>query len=354
MGLPKTSQGDENFLTVVDRLTKRAHFIPTKTDLTTEEFKYLFMRYIVVPHGLPDIVTSDRDKVLREDYKQTLQDMGVKVSLTVAHRAQANGQAERVNQTIMNLLKTTAVLGEEEWPMYLLQAEIQYNNTVTSHGYSPYYADLGYHPRFPLDSPLDVYGEQSPHEFQSEFVTRMAHILKNVRDRLTGKLPLSAANYDAKHTPPPKFSIGDWVWLTVPPPRAAKGHKLDVVRCGPYLVLENEFHPNYTLQIPDYLGPKTFNVDTLKEFVPRPGEPRPLFRMPPRRSAEDDTAVPVRILNHYSKAKKSRKKRYWFEVEYSDGDTCTHVSPSDLKDEECFKAYCQLPQNSELADLLTE
>ena len=61
-GLPK-SQGFSVILVVVDRLTKFAHFIPIKHPYTTASIAQLFLDHIVILHGLPHSIVSDRDMV---------------------------------------------------------------------------------------------------------------------------------------------------------------------------------------------------------------------------------------------------------------------------------------------------
>ncbi|PHJ18031.1 retrotransposon ty3-gypsy subclass, partial [Cystoisospora suis] len=53
VGLPKTKEGWDAILTVVCRLTKMAHFIPTRQCASTEEVAKLLMREVVRLHGVP-------------------------------------------------------------------------------------------------------------------------------------------------------------------------------------------------------------------------------------------------------------------------------------------------------------
>ena len=59
--LPLTKQGFDAIFVVVDRLSKRAHFIPTHTTVTAPEVAKLFFNIIFKDHGLPRIIVSDRD-----------------------------------------------------------------------------------------------------------------------------------------------------------------------------------------------------------------------------------------------------------------------------------------------------
>ncbi|PHJ19523.1 retrotransposon ty3-gypsy subclass [Cystoisospora suis] len=61
VGLPKTKEGWDAILTVVCRLTKMAHFIPTRQCASTEEVAKLLMREVIRLHGVPSAIVSDRD-----------------------------------------------------------------------------------------------------------------------------------------------------------------------------------------------------------------------------------------------------------------------------------------------------
>jgi hypothetical protein len=47
--------------TVMDRLTKMIHLIPTTTTVTATQLAQLFLDRIVVYHGFPTGIVSDRD-----------------------------------------------------------------------------------------------------------------------------------------------------------------------------------------------------------------------------------------------------------------------------------------------------
>ncbi len=68
MQLPTTDEGFDAIYVVVDRLTKMAHFIPTKTTATAEDTAELFRDNIFKLHGLPEDIVSDRDSIYRGSF----------------------------------------------------------------------------------------------------------------------------------------------------------------------------------------------------------------------------------------------------------------------------------------------
>ncbi|GKB64271.1 putative reverse transcriptase domain-containing protein [Tanacetum coccineum] len=60
-GLPRTPSGYDTIWVIVDRLTKSAHFLPTKKTDTMEKLTQLYLKEIVCRHGVPISIISDRD-----------------------------------------------------------------------------------------------------------------------------------------------------------------------------------------------------------------------------------------------------------------------------------------------------
>src|SRR4029077_19542798 len=64
---PATRKKVDQILIVVDRLSKYTILIPTKTDATTAEVIELLWRSVFSVFGIPQTITSDRDKIFRSD-----------------------------------------------------------------------------------------------------------------------------------------------------------------------------------------------------------------------------------------------------------------------------------------------
>ena len=59
--LPQTLRGHEAVWVIVDPLTKSAHFLAMRMTFTLEEFCRLYIREIVLLHGVPVSIVSDQD-----------------------------------------------------------------------------------------------------------------------------------------------------------------------------------------------------------------------------------------------------------------------------------------------------
>nr|GEV77075.1 putative reverse transcriptase domain-containing protein [Tanacetum cinerariifolium] len=71
--LPKTSSGHDIIWVIVDRLTKLAHFIPTKETDSMETLTRLYIKEIVSRHGMPISIISDRDSHFTFRFWQLMQ-----------------------------------------------------------------------------------------------------------------------------------------------------------------------------------------------------------------------------------------------------------------------------------------
>ncbi|GJP62189.1 hypothetical protein CLOP_g19278 [Closterium sp. NIES-67] len=107
-GLLAGPSGNDAILVVVDRLTKMAHFIACQQSITAEQTAQLFLANVIRLHGLPSAIISDRDPKFTSNFWRHLWDQfGTKLQFSSAYHPQTDGQTERVNQTMEQLLRTT-------------------------------------------------------------------------------------------------------------------------------------------------------------------------------------------------------------------------------------------------------
>ena len=61
VGLPLTGRKHDSVRVVVDRLTKITHFLLVRTDYSLNKLAELYIKAMVLLHGIPVSITSDRD-----------------------------------------------------------------------------------------------------------------------------------------------------------------------------------------------------------------------------------------------------------------------------------------------------
>ena len=95
-GLPRTAKGYDCIMVIVDRLTKRAHCIPTFKQLSAEELATLFRDEYQRLHGLPESIISDRDSKFTSTFWQSLMRLQqTQLALSTAFKPSTDGQTER-------------------------------------------------------------------------------------------------------------------------------------------------------------------------------------------------------------------------------------------------------------------
>ena len=95
---------------VVDKLTKASHFILVKSRYKANAIAKTFMKEIFKLHGLPKAIISDRDvKFTSNFWKGLLADLGTKLKFSIAYHPQIDGQTERVNQVLEDMLRMYAM-----------------------------------------------------------------------------------------------------------------------------------------------------------------------------------------------------------------------------------------------------
>jgi hypothetical protein len=110
VGLPNTSRHHDSIWVIVDRLTKVAHFLPVHTTDKAQKFAELYIDRIVCLHGLPRTIVSDRGaQFVARFWEQFQESLGTKLIRSSAYHPHTDGQTERVNQILEDMLRACAI-----------------------------------------------------------------------------------------------------------------------------------------------------------------------------------------------------------------------------------------------------
>ncbi|GKA68045.1 putative reverse transcriptase domain-containing protein [Tanacetum coccineum] len=97
--LPKTSTGHDTIWVIVYRLTKSAHFIPTRATNSMETLTRLYIKEIVSRHGMPISIISDRNSHFTSRFWQSLQNtLGTQLDMSIAYHPEIDGQRPEIIQ----------------------------------------------------------------------------------------------------------------------------------------------------------------------------------------------------------------------------------------------------------------
>ncbi|GJV78743.1 putative reverse transcriptase domain-containing protein [Tanacetum coccineum] len=119
-GLPRTPSAYDTIWVIVDRLTKSAHFLPTKKTDTMEKLTQLYLKDIVCRHCVPISIISDRDSHFTSRFWRSLQkSLGTSLDLSTAYHRQTDGQSERTIQMLEDMLCACVIYFGSSWDRHL-------------------------------------------------------------------------------------------------------------------------------------------------------------------------------------------------------------------------------------------
>ena len=175
MGLPRSTEGYDGILTVVDKATKMVHLVAVNQTITTTETTLVFWNAAGKLHGIPRSVVSDRDpRFVSRFWQELWRLLGMKLRMSSAHHPQTDGQTEAANRVVEMVLRCTLHGSSEpsQWARDLSLVEFVINSSPSlSTGYAPFYLNYGYYTAIPLDLIQDA--EMTTVEGVNQFVQRL-------------------------------------------------------------------------------------------------------------------------------------------------------------------------------------
>ncbi|GBG79634.1 hypothetical protein CBR_g29784 [Chara braunii] len=211
---PPTPRGHDAILVVVDPFTKRAHFVPCHYAISAREVADIVFDRVVRDHDLHLSIISDRDPRFTSRFWRRLHEVyGTQLRFSSSYHPQTDGQTENTNRTLRDILRKI-VRDDQQWDLHLAHAEIAYNHAVSlATGMSPYYCDLGYHPRVPANflQPSQLHPDTSCPALD-DWVRDMTSIMKTAHEHIVASQTRMAARANRSRMDHP-FKIGDDVLI---------------------------------------------------------------------------------------------------------------------------------------------
>ncbi|MBW0557039.1 hypothetical protein O181_096754 [Austropuccinia psidii MF-1] len=157
--------GKENFnacLIIVYRFSKSVRFLPCHKEDKAMDTAQLFWNNIIFTYGVPKIIISDRVTKFTSEVWTNLYDMlGTKPAFSTAYNPQTDGLAERMIQTMEDILRRFCAYGMEykdhegytnDWVTLLPAVQLAYSTSQNSTtGKTPSLVKKGWNPPLPVD-----------------------------------------------------------------------------------------------------------------------------------------------------------------------------------------------------------
>ncbi|QRV84489.1 Retrotransposable element Tf2 protein [Ceratobasidium sp. AG-Ba] len=249
------SKGYDSILTVIDRFSRQAHFIPCHESTNAEQLAEIFIKEVWKLHGTPRTTVSDRGPTFNSQFLRALY-KGLKIEprFSTAFHPETDGISERTNQWIEGFLRTFCNYQQDDWTKWLPIAEFCHNNHVNS-----------------------ATG-------QTAFET-VSTINERKNEEIWDEAKASMEFHKALDKQGREFKVGDKVWLLLTNLSTRRpSKKLDNRKGGPFTITEKISSHAYRLDLPKTIRVhNVFHVNLLspvtedKDFQRRQIKPPPII-----------------------------------------------------------------------------
>lgn len=267
--LPLSGEFD-SILVIVDRASKQVILIPCDVHITSADLARLFLIHVFSKHGVPSHVTSDRGKEFISAFFRSLGELlSMEMHYTSGYHPSADGQTERMNQTVEQYIRIFCSYQQDDWDKLLPLAEFALNNAPNaSTGISPFFANKGYNPAITVHPERDV-----ANMYAKDFAVDLQDLHQFLREQITFAQDRYKTTGDRVRAPDPGIKVGDQVFVTtkyINTTRPTK--KFTETFVGPYEVIGKPSAASYTVRLPKALAQihPVFHVSQLEPHFPNP------------------------------------------------------------------------------------
>jgi hypothetical protein len=220
---PPSSKSHQYILAITDYFTKWVEVIPMKS-VTSKDVVNFIKEHVIHRFEIPQTITTDRGSVfISEEFRKFVADVGIKLIRSSSYYAQANGQAEASNQSLIKLIKRK--IDEHPRCWHEILSEALWTHHISCRGAtktSPYHLVYGQEAVLPWEITTD----SRCVEFQNDLATKQyATLMNNNVEDLTElglwsleKIRENKAKVARAYNKKVKlkeFQVGDLVWEQV-------------------------------------------------------------------------------------------------------------------------------------------
>jgi hypothetical protein len=276
---PPSSKGHQYILAITDYFTKWVEAIPMKS-VTSKDVVNFIKEHVIHRFGIPLTITTDGGSVfISEEFRKFTADMGIKLIRSSPYYAQANGQAEASNQSLIKLIKRKIDKHPRRWHEVL--SEALWAHRISCHGATK---TSSYHLvyRQEVMLPWEIMAGSRRIEFQNNITTKQYAALMNdnVKDLTELRLwslekirenKAKVAHAYNKKVKLKEFQVRDLVWEAMLPSgtKDTAYGKWSPNWHGPYRI--DQVLPGNTYMLEELDGvkfPVAVNGQHLKKYFP--------------------------------------------------------------------------------------
>jgi hypothetical protein len=198
---------------------------------------------------------------------------GTKLKFSTAFHPQTDGQSERTNRTMEEVLRAFTHPRQDDWDLHLSMCEFAINNSISpSTGTTPFYANYARNPITPIDLSIPALASVPA---ATELKDHLTDIVATVKARLQ-EAQERQTHYANLRRRDISYSVGDLVLLSTAHLKLPQSltPKFKPRFIGPYRI-EKQISPvSYLLKLPATLRiHPVFHVSLFRDYHPR-GTPR--------------------------------------------------------------------------------
>jgi hypothetical protein len=198
-------------------------------------------------HGMPEEIVSDRDPRFTAKFWQTFwKSIGTNLAMSSAYHPQTDGQTERTNRTLEQMLRFYVDRQMSNWDELLLCCEFAYNDSEQAFTDTPFFLNYGLHPLTPISRQLPA---ECIHVDAKERIQQLQWARENARLAIEEAQRRQKAHADRSRSDI-QFEVGQKVLLKLKgrPQQKGPSQKLRPERAGPFRILEI-MHPNVAMRL---------------------------------------------------------------------------------------------------------
>jgi hypothetical protein len=224
---PTTINGNKHIVVFMCRFTKWCECFAV-SNLLERTIARLISEEIITRHGCPRTILSDGAASFNSNLMNELYAFINAKKITITpYNPQHNGQVERFNSTLINMLTKYTNRYQSDWDQHINACQFAYRSAINvSTGYSPFYLIHGYEPRLPVDAMIKATEHyQNRQDYLSKLIQRTALAQDIARANLLyRKEKLESETESLNYLLDYKF--GDKVWLLTPDSKIGLSNKL--------------------------------------------------------------------------------------------------------------------------------